>query len=237
MRIDDLSKCSLFIELAAKGNKIANATGSIILHKQNPYLITNRHVVTFIDPQGARANELTINYHSTKGLGSWIKKIEPLYDSNGNYRWIEHPDGNSIDVIALPLRSNDSDIRIFFFDLSLAQADMLAAPSMPVSIIGFPFGLTMAGGWPIWKTGHIASDPDLDYDQKPSFIIDATTRPGMSGSPVVLRSYTSYVSKNGIYNVDGKTHTRFMGVYSGRLRDDSEIGLVWSPKTILDILD
>jgi hypothetical protein len=107
---------------------------------------------------------------------------------------------------------------------------------MPVSIIGFPFGLSTAGAWPIWKTGHIASDPDLDYDDRPAFLIDATTRAGMSGSPVVLRSYGGYASSKAHMVIGGGPGTRFLGVYSGRIHNQAEIGRVWRPSSIKEIL-
>ena len=52
---------------------------------------------------------------------------------------------------------------------------------MPISIIGFPLGMSGPSRMAIWKTGHIATEPDVDYNGEPFFIIDATTRQGMSG--------------------------------------------------------
>ena len=122
-------------------------------------------------------------------------------------------------------------------DMSLADTDVIAQPAMPVSIIGFPYGLATAGAWPIWKTGHIASDPDLDYDGRPAFLIDATTRGGMSGSPVVLRLSGGYNTKNGKQILAGGIATKFLGVYSGRIHADAEIGMVWRPHVINEILE
>ncbi len=124
-------------------------------------------------------------HHSTQRLGLWVLTAERLFQDDGEPRWIEHPQGRNIDVVALPISANPN-ITIYPFDLALADEDIRPAPALPVSIIGYPFGLATAGAWPIWKTGHIASDPDLDYDGRPAFLIDATTRGGMSGSPVIL---------------------------------------------------
>jgi hypothetical protein len=138
-----------------------------------------------------------------------------------------------VDVVALPL-SSDSQIKIYPLDLTLADSDIVVQVAMAVSIIGYPFGLAVAGRWPIWKTGHVASDPELDYDQRPVFVIDATTRGGMSGSPVVARFYGGYMMKKG-YALGG-TGTRLLGVYSGRVHGEAEIGLVWRPRVISEIL-
>ena len=122
-------------------------------------------------------------------------------------------------------------------DLALADAGVAAEPAMPVSIIGFPLGLSPDGAFPIWKTGHIASDPDIDYQGRPAFLIDATTRGGMSGSPVVIRMYGGYLTR-ARQNVIGRRQiTRFLGVYSGRIHVEAEIGLVWRPHVIQDILE
>jgi hypothetical protein len=77
---------------------------------------------------------------------------------------------------------------------------------------------------------------DLDYNGKPVFLIDATTRAGMSGSPVVLRQFGGYNTRNGGYFSSAGFFTRFMGIYSGRIHRDSEIGMVWRPEVIFEIL-
>ena len=108
---------------------------------------------------------------------------------------------------------------------------------MPVSIIGFPAGFTGPYRFPIWKTGHIASDPDLDYAKRPMFLIDATTRGGMSGSPVVTRLW-SFRNREGQVVFTAGMRTRFLGVYAGRLGGSTtEIGRVWRPGVIDEILD
>jgi hypothetical protein len=149
-------------------------------------------------------------------------------------RWVEHPRGQAVDVVAVPLHLAGR-ARIHPLDLGLADSDVAVQAAMPVSIIGYPFGLAAGQVWPIWKTGHIASDPDLDYAGQPVFLIDATTRSGMSGSPVIRRAHGGYRARDGSYalGVDG---TRFLGVYSGRIHGDSEIGRVWRPFLVNEIL-
>jgi len=63
-----------------------------------------------------------------------------------------------------------------------------------VSIVGFPLGLTVSENethwhkeyFPIWKTGYIASEPSINFESKPIFLIDSRTKEGNSGSPVYL---------------------------------------------------
>ncbi len=101
-------------------------------------------------------------------------------------------------------------------------------------VIGFPLGLAAAGKLPIWKTGHVASDIDINYDGKPIFLIDATTKPGMSGSPVVALVKGLRRTSTG-WNLGGGEFIRFLGIYSGRI-GDSEIGRVWKPEVLDEIL-
>ena len=242
--IDPLSTCSLLIQTLANDQPLGTATGFCVRAKDMHLLITNWHVVAGRNPEtnellsetGAIPDQLRIVHHSAAGLGKWIIRSEKLYASSGSQRWIEHRDGHSVDVVALPLSSVDAQVTIYPFDLNLADFDMVVQVAMPVSIIGFPFGLSTGGAWPIWKTGHIASDPDLDYDKRPAFLIDATTRGGMSGSPVVLRIYGGYATSKAAMSIGGGPGTRFLGVYSGRIHGQAEIGRVWRPSVIHEIL-
>jgi hypothetical protein len=241
--IDPVSTQSLFIELFFGNTFLSSATGFVVAHNGVHHLITNWHVVTGRDaetekplsPTAAIPDTARIVYHMKDKLGAWVYGIEPLY-SNEVARWREHPRGREIDVIALPLSGIPKNSMVFPTDLALANADMRIHPAMPVSIIGFPLGLSAGGAWPIWKTGHIATDPDVDYDNRPSFLIDATTRGGMSGSPVVARVSGALQTQSGNYVIKTGITTKFLGVYSGRIHGDAELGRVWRPLVIDEIL-
>jgi len=75
---------------------------------------------------------------------------------------------------------------------------------------------------------------DLSYDGLPAFIIDATTKPGMSGSPVVARRIGTYHTSQAIQM--GGQATRFLGIYSGRIHEQADVGIVWRPEVISSIL-
>jgi len=242
--IDPLSCVSLHLECFFQGTLIGTGTGFIVVYDGTNYLITNWHVVTGRDPNTgepmattgvADPDTIGIWHHDAKRLGSWHRIYEPLIDpTNGNKLWKEHPLGKQVDVIGLALKPND-DIRVYPLDTSLAQTDLALAPSEPVSIVGFPFGIAAAGKFPIWKTGHTASDIDLNYDDKPIFLVDATTRPGMSGSPVFARRIGGYRASTAAWNLGGNA-VSFLGVYSGRIREQADVGMVWKPTVIDDIL-
>ena len=242
--IDPLSVRPLYL-IEVNGNQaLGMATGFVVQKANDYYLITNWHVLSglhpgsneILHPTGKRPDALFIWHHGKK-LGFWVQKKEELYDKTGNKRWLEHIRGKAVDIVALPLKVLTDDIQLYPFDLSLADVDMVPQVAMPVSIIGFPIGLTSSGFFPIWKTGHIASEPNLDFHGEPLFLIDATTRGGMSGSPVVLRLSGGYKTKDGNTVMSSSGYrTLFLWVYSGRLPGDSEIGRVWRPRLINEIL-
>lgn len=245
-RVDPLSGSSLRIEPFFQEQPLANATGFTIRVGEKYYLITNWHVVTGRDADtgacldnkhAAIPDRLNVSFHRRGALGEWITVSIPLFTEEGERRWIEHPLGAQIDVVAIPLDLPDQVV-VYELDLGLALTDMIVTPAMPVSVIGFPLGLRAGENWPIWKTGHVASDPDIDFQPgRPAFLIDATTREGMSGAPVILRLNGGYSTKEGHQIIAGGLGTKFLGVYAGRIHIDSEIGRVWRPFVIQEILN
>lgn len=244
IEIDPLSVRSIFLEQIFNSQTIGRATGFMVENNGITYLITNWHVVTGINPTSGdtldslkRTPNKILIYHHTNTLGIWIPKFEYLYDDLGSKRWFEHPDSNKVDVVALPLHSLDQNVKMYFFDLKLANTDMIPEVAMPISIIGYPAGLTGKGNLPIWKTGNIASEPNIDCNSEPVLLIDATTRGGMSGSPVILRLKGGYKKKDGS-KIMSSTHFSklFLGVYSGQWQYP-EIGKVWKPIVIYEIFN
>ena len=243
--IDPMSCCSLMIKMVSRGNTLGMATGFVIQHSSRFYLITNWHVVSGINPDtnkllldtGEVPDTLSIVHHVKDRLGTWKEIQEPLFDAEGTSLWIEHPSGSEIDVVALPLSTTDPEVTFYPLDLRLADQDIAVYPSMVVSIIGYPLGITTGQAWPIWKTGHIASDPDIDYAERPVFIIDATTRSGMSGSPVVYHTSGPYRSRGGGTVLGSNVVTLFLGIYSGRIGSEAELGRVWRPSVVQEILE
>ena len=240
--VDPLSASSLRIEVRFNETCLSSATGFTVKFDDDYFLVTNLHVVTGVNPETGQCldkkhagipNNLLIHFHKKNELGRWVSKQINLFVDEQKL-WKEHP-LKEIDIILLPLICYE-DVDIFTLDINLSNADIVASPAMPVSVIGYPLGLTAAQNWPIWKTGHIASDPDMDFEVgKPAFLIDATTKSGMSGSPVVLRLNGGYTTKEGSQIIGGGMNTKFMGVYSGRIHKDSDIGRVWKPYLINEI--
>jgi hypothetical protein len=170
------------------------------------------------------------------------ERSEYLYGIDGEPRWVEHPVlGNRCDCVAIELE-HDRGIAVVPYQpgASLdAQVDgemIRFAPADPVSVIGFPFGLH-TNGFPIWATGFIASEPSEEFEGLPAFLIDCRGRPGQSGSPVVLqRNGGPVFLENGNLIADGQPHTRLLGIYSGRINEQSDLGIVWKLDAVRTLL-
>ncbi|KAA0695634.1 serine protease [Neorhizobium sp. P12A] len=109
---------------------------------------------------------------------------------------------------------------------------------MEVFVLGFPFGVDPPG-YPVWKRGSIASEPDLARLTTDYMLVDTASRPGMSGAPVIRRNW-SFPQSAEEQSPAAKPSTRFVGIYSGRLKtdtsDEAQIGLVWDASFINEII-
>ena len=62
------------------------------------------------------------------------------------------------------------------------------------------------------------------------YLVDTASRPGMSGAPVILRSWTNDFVDGSMRAITDTPATNFIGVYSGRLSagtEEAQIGMVW----------
>lgn len=175
--------------------------------------------------------------HNVAGqLGTWVPKSEPLYDSNGDPLWLEHPaHARRVDVVALPL-TRTQGVQLFPYDPVNPGPSIVFGPSETASIIGFPFGLTGGGALGIWVQGTIATEPAIDYLDLPCLLVDSRTREGQSGSPVIVYRPSGYSTEEASMMLTGQPAERFIGVYSGRINKESDLGFVWKARALTEIL-
>ncbi len=210
-----------------------------------PYLVTNFHVVSGRDPEahtnviptGAWPDAIRIWHNAAGNLGSWVVKVEPLYDPQGIPLWLEHPVHQSkVDVVALPL-TDTAGVAIYSYD---PWAQVRAAVNMAgsLSIVGFPFGVRYAGAMATWVQGFVASEHEIDFEGLPRFLVDSRTRPGQSGSPIIFYTTTgNFRDIHGNTFLASGTIEEFVGVYSGRISEESDLGFVWKASVVRDIID
>jgi Trypsin-like peptidase domain len=242
---------SLAVLARANGNVIANATAFVVIHQGEYYLVTNWHVATGRHPEtgcamskmAAVPEELAVLHHVAGEPGSWEYKCQSLYDEDDDPLWLEHPThGRRVDVVAVPLTQTDG-IQIFPYDPTRPGPVIVFGPSNAVSVIGFPFGQSGGGGLGIWVQGTIATEPSIDYEDEehggvplPCLLVDSRTREGQSGSPVILYRTDGYTTEDGSMINNGVPAERFIGVYSGRINKNSDLGFVWKARALVEIL-
>lgn len=165
-----------------------------------PFLVTNKHVI-----QGAVEGRL---FFTRKGVtGPDVGKAIQIDIKDFDSVWDHHPDPE-VDVAVLPLgpiiemlgRGGEAIYFKSFTDRDLPTAEMLADLDAFETVVfcGFPNGL-----WdelhllPIFRRGSTASPPNVDFQGKPQFLVDASVFPGSSGSPVVLYNPGFHTDRKG----------------------------------------
>ena len=237
--VDPFSTATLRIEAFAGGEKPCGVATGLLINAQNkPFLATNWHVLTGRHPDTEKLNEMGATperlriFHRAVDRGSVHLGVrpmdEPLFSADNQPRWIEPQKRRlseredpklAIDLVLLPLVETAGCVTNLGFGINHYTPEAHVEPGFPISIVGYPMGYFGFPNYPIWKTGHVASDIHGHPDQK-HFLVDATTRDGMSGSPVI--------AKNGL--------NPLLGIYSGRLHDDVEIGIVWRIAILYELL-
>lgn len=114
-------------------------------------------------------------------------------------------------------------------------------PAEAISVIGFPFGLSSTGRFPIWATGFLAQELGIVTPDNQTFLVDCRTRQGQSGAPVIAYRANVYTYVNASGKVlttigSGSAKWEFLGIYSGRVNSESDLGRVWHTSAIEEVL-
>lgn len=238
---------SLYCILRFGDQNLSTCTGFLATTATGHVLLTNRHNLTGrrndtgepLSKTGGVPDNILIFHHMSEGTGSWEGRPEPLYDSDGTPLWKEHPVyGSRADFVALPL-TNVSGVSFYPYELS-GQPAIAIAPGDVVSVVGFPFGMATGGLLPIWATGFIASEPEarLNGSDLPIFYVDCRSRPGQSGSAVIAHRSSGMVAlESGGSVMYQHPVTRLLGIYSGRVNAESDIGIVWRTAALKELVD
>jgi len=243
---------SLFIEMRLGETTLATGTAILAANDQQSHcaLITTRHNVTgrhqetgqCLHKTGAIPDNIVIHFHkNATEIGEWKEVTLPLYKPDGSQWWIEHPHlGAAVDVVALNLRwGNDIRKLPYYLETQLDRIDMVIGPAETVSVIGFPFGLSSSGRFPIWATGFLAQELSLMTAENPVFLIDCRTRQGQSGSAVIAfrpAGHRKYENDRIVNTLTGQKVWEFLGIYSGRVNAESDLGRVWHVSAIEEVL-
>jgi hypothetical protein len=149
-------------------------------------LITANHVFEDMPGQVAR-----IGYRIANPDGSWSYSPQPLRirDTSGHELWTHHP---SRDVAAIVITAPTEFAKAAIPEQYLASDDTFTKYQVEAGdemmALGFPRGLAAnQAGFPILRSGRIASYPVAPAKIFPTFLLDFSVFPGNSGGPVFMR--------------------------------------------------
>ena len=166
-----------------------------------PAIVTNKHVVA-----GAVAGQFNLTLRAQDGspiIGQHITIKLDQFES----RWIPHPAAD-VDLCVMPIAPLLTEAAVagqsFFFvslDESLlpTESDLADLAALEeILMIGYPNGIWDAtNNMPILRRGITATHPNIDYEGRKEFLIDAACFPGSSGSPVFLFNATGWSNRKG----------------------------------------
>lgn len=210
MNISDLSTQLLYTTVPVWGRKKDNSqvsgTGFIFsLQDENdasktiPLLITNYHVLKDVEHG---MFELCVH---KDGIPQKEKGIRISFDAST----IQANKLGELDLIAIPIAATlntlaDSNTNVFYKSISqdiipdTKQRESFSALE-EVTFIGYPSGLYDSyNKTSIIRRGITATPLWNDYQNTPTFLIDANVFPGSSGSPIFILNQGSYATTDGI---------------------------------------
>ena len=245
---DGLSGVSRYIRMYFGQTPLASGTCFFVMSADGPVLVTNRHNFTGRDnitnqalhKAGGIPDHAIVTLHAPEEIHYHIDLAN--HENSEEPSWVEHPTlGAQADIVALPVKEMSNIIgehnSVSLHSVSSQGNWHRWDVGSELQVIGFPYG-QIGAPFPIWSKGFMASEPDVDVAGLPIFLIDCRSRPGQSGSPVWARFRKGDIVTHKGQDYQAKqTVNYFLGVYSGRLRDDSDLGLVWKRSCIEELVN
>jgi hypothetical protein len=147
-------------------------------------MVTAAHVLE--EMQGDTA-VLHLRRRVDERTNTWMRVPSPIQiRANGQPLWKRHPDA---DVAAMYI-AFPSDIKISFLPLNILADDQMlkeydVKPGDELRCLGYPLGVASNdAGFPVLRSGRIASYPILPTQTTKSFLLDFRVFKGNSGGPV-----------------------------------------------------
>lgn len=245
--IDQFSVAAVPIEMMFNDIALSVGTGFVWEEGTARYLITNWHNASgkdhqtgrHLSPTAAEPNRIRGWFNTKAQLGNKVAKLLEIRSEEQEPMWFVHPGlKRAVDVVAVPLPSWP-DVDYYPINSMPLTPRLATEIGADVFVLGYPFGLGPAG-WPVWKRGSIATEPEVFDPAAPMILVDTASRPGMSGSPVIRRSWGAHPLQGGGVSMGGPTATRLIGIYSGRLVSsdphDAQLGIVWPIHLVPEIV-
>ena len=225
------------------------ATAFVWRRRDKHYLVTSWHVVTGRDAvtgqrlfdHGGEPDRLQALFRPYPNIIDTIPVEIALRGAEDKPLWLFHPvHRRLVDVVAIPIddRPNGAMLRPVNAREQLTP-ELSIQVAMDLYVLGYPFG-DDPPSLPVWKRASMASEPDLVRLAQLYYLVDTASRPGMSGGPVIRRSYGTHLTTSGP-SITTAPATKFLGIYSGRIYTDDQRDLqlarVFPESLLVEIID
>lgn len=187
-------------------------------------LVTANHVLELM-----KEDEATVGWRAQSADGGWrYTPAKIIIRDHGAPLWVRHP---TRDIAAIPINPPPEFVKAAL-PLSLlpdaAASDAPIAPGEEMMTLGFPEGLSAnSAGFPILRSGKVASYPITPSAAYPTFLLDFHVFPGNSGGPVYTQPSNA-------------TPGRVTGVLTQEVEQDGQnlgIGIVTQARYVRETLD
>ena len=238
----------------------------------NWHVFSGRNPLTkqVTDNRGYKPNR--VKFHVTEaqqekaGISLFFREMDLYLVEGGQSQWWQHPGymddqgaPQLVDIGVLPLSGKIQNFSVMHKVIQSFDAQFIVTTSAnpddwtyqqgtvgvgsEVFILGYPMGLANQGVLPVWKRGSLASEPLFHIQGNiPVIYVDALTRHGMSGSPVIAINQTIIDESGRRTQIGGEAGGQpwVIGVYAGRrgsTGDELEmaLGRVWK-RSLLDFI-
>jgi hypothetical protein len=189
----ELIRATVQLEQPAADGKRTVGTGFLISAptpdgRPRVVLVTANHVLN--NMPGA---EMRIGYRVQDAQGTWRYRPTPVaIRKDGAELWTHSTER---DVAAIVVQAPEEFAKAAIPLAWLADGEAFSryqiGPGDEMMALGYPWGMSANGaGFPILRSGKVASYPVAPSKEFPTFMLDFTVFPGNSGGPVFLTSTT-----------------------------------------------
>lgn len=243
-----------YIDLHGELISSQHATGFFYRWGPEVFLVSARHAISglrafddsVISPNGYLPQAIRVFPFQS---APFDRRLEPhlelrVRDPEGTALWREDPlfQGLRTDIAAVRIDHQNASNFICANDLTMEES-LMSHVGFDCFILGYPNGNFHSPYLPVWRRGALAYEPLSPVDDKPLFLVDASTSEGLSGGPILQRWHgpAPVRQADGTMNVliENIVTTRLIGVYGGRLdsaREMGQVGYGWYANRIPEIL-
>lgn len=180
------------------------------------FIVTNKHVV-----ENTKLGRLHIQRRREDKLAIRAGMDIEIQEEMWQQMWVGHPDPK-VDISVCAFSPIVNYLKATFgFEAFYKTVGMSITPDdsklkelsalEEVTFVGYPNNVwDTVNKIPVVRKGHTATPIDIDYEDKPQFLIDASVFGGSSGSPVFIYNIGTFSNRKG--EIDFGARLLFVGV-------------------------